>query len=358
MARHPQLFTPLTLRELTLRNRIVVSPMCQYSATDGYANDWHLVHLGSRAVGGAGLVIVEATGVSPQARISPADLGIWLDDQADALARSVRFVKGQGAAAGIQLAHAGRKASTAAPWDGGKTVPKEAGGWTPVAPSAIPFAEGSPVPHALTREEIAAIVGQFEAAALRARAAEFDVIELHAAHGYLLHEFLSPLTNHRDDEFGGSFENRVRFPLQVARAVREAWPGWLPVFVRISATDWVEGGWSLSESIALARELKELGIDLVDCSSGGLVADAKIPVGPGYQAPLSASVREGAGIATGAVGLVTSAEQAEQILATGQADLVLLAREMLRNPYWPLLAARRLGAAVDWPNQYLRARPA
>ena len=351
------MFTPLRLRDTEFRNRIFVSPMCQYSATDGLPTDWHFVHLGSRAVGGAGLVIVEATGVTPEGRISPADLGIWSDAHGEALARIASFVKAQGAAAGIQLAHAGRKASTAPPWEGGRGIAADEGGWTPVAPSAIPFADGYPTPHALTPQEIAQLVVQFADAAERARRAGFDVIELHAAHGYLLHEFLSPLTNHRDDEFGGSFENRVRFPLAVARRLREVWPSTQPVFVRISATDWVEGGWSLTESIEFARRLKDAGIDLVDCSSGGLVIDAKIPIGPGYQAPLSASIREAAGIATGAVGLVTSPEQAEQILATGQADAVLLARELLRNPYWPLVAARKLGATIDWPKQYLRARP-
>ena len=262
------MFTPLALRGVQFRNRIFVSPMCQYSATDGLANDWHLVHLGSRAVGGAGLVIVEATGVTPDGRISPGDLGIWSDAHRDALAPIVRFVKGQGAVAGIQLAHAGRKASTAAPWEGGRAIAKEDGGWTPVAPSSIPFAEGSETPRALTRDDIGQLVERFADAARRARAAGFDVIELHAAHGYLLHEFLSPLTNHRDDEFGGSFENRVRFPLAVSRRLREAWPADLPVFVRISATDWVEGGWSLEESVEFSRRLKEIGIDLVDCSSG------------------------------------------------------------------------------------------
>jgi 2,4-dienoyl-CoA reductase-like NADH-dependent reductase (Old Yellow Enzyme family) len=356
MPRQPRLFTPLTLRGLEFRNRIFVSPMCQYSSTDGFPNDWHLVHLGSRAVGGAGLVIVEATGVTPEGRISASDMGIWSDAHASALARIARFVKGQGAAVGIQLAHAGRKASTAPPWEGGRGVAADQGGWTPVAPSPIPFADGFPTPRALTRQDIGQLVDRFTEAAERAREAGFDVIELHAAHGYLLHEFLSPLTNRRDDEFGGPFENRVRFPLTVARRLREAWPQALPVFVRISATDWVEGGWTLEDSVEFSRSLKKIGVDLVDCSSGGLVADAKIPAGPGYQTPLSAAVRTEAGIATGAVGMVTSAEQAEQILATGQADAVLLARELLRNPYWPLVAARKLGATVDWPKQYLRAR--
>ncbi len=358
MPRQPHLFTPLTLRGLEFRNRIFVSPMCQYSSDEGFPNDWHLVHLGSRAVGGAGLVIVEATGVTPDGRISPRDMGIWSDAHGEALGRIARFVKAQGAAAGIQLAHAGRKASTAPPSDGGLGISPEHGGWTPVAPSAIPFADGYLMPRALTHQEIDQLADAFAEAARRARRAGFDVIEIHAAHGYLLHEFLSPLTNHRTDEFGGSFENRVRFPLAVARRLREAWPADLPVFVRISATDWVDGGWSLPDSVEFSRRLRELGIDLVDCSSGGLVADAKIPAGPGYQTPLAAAIRKEAGIATGAVGLVTSAAQAEQILATGQADAVLLARELLRNPYWPLVAARKLGAAIDWPKQYLRAKQA
>jgi 2,4-dienoyl-CoA reductase-like NADH-dependent reductase (Old Yellow Enzyme family) len=357
MPRQPHLFTPLSLRGLEFRNRIFVSPMCQYSCVDGFANEWHLVHLGSRAVGGAGLVIVEATGVTPEGRISPRDMGIWSDAHGEALGRIARFLKAQGAAAGIQLAHAGRKASTAPPWEGGLAVAPKDGGWTPVAPSAVPFGDGYPTPRALAHEEIAQLVDRFADAARRARAAGFDVIEIHAAHGYLLHQFLSPLTNHRDDEFGGSFENRVRFPLAVARRLRDAWPATLPVFVRISATDWVEGGWSLADSVELSRRLKGIGIDLVDCSSGGLVIDAKIPAAPGYQTPLAATIRHDAGIATGAVGMVTSPEQAEQILATGQADAVLLARELLRNPYWPLVAARKLGATIDWPKQYLRARP-
>jgi 2,4-dienoyl-CoA reductase-like NADH-dependent reductase (Old Yellow Enzyme family) len=301
-------------------------------------------------------VIVEATSVAPDGRISPGDLGIWSDEHGTALARLARFIKAQGAAAGVQLAHAGRKASTAAPWAGGQAVPAAEGGWTPVAPSPIAFGPGSPEPRELARAEIDELVGQFAAAARRAAAAGFDVVELHAAHGYLLHEFLSPLTNARTDEFGGSFDNRVRFPLAVAAALREAWPSSLPLFVRISATDWVEGGWSLPDSLEFARRLAALGVDLVDCSSGGAVAHAKVPAAPGYQAPFAAAVRKEAGVATGAVGMITGPEQAEQILATGQADAVFLARELLRNPYWPLVAARRLGAAVEWPKQYLRAK--
>lgn len=358
MPRQPRLFTPLKLRDLEFRNRIFVSPMCQYSSDDGYPNDWHLVHLGSRAVGGAGLVLVEATAITPGGRISPADMGIWSDGHGDALGRIAAFVKAQGAAASVQLAHAGRRASTAPPWEGGRAVAASDGGWTPVAPSAIPFADNYPQPRALEKSEIDHLVDDFAAAAGRARDAGFDTVEIHAAHGYLLHEFLSPLSNRRDDEFGGSFDNRVRFPLAVAARVREVWPASRPVFVRISATDWVEGGWTLPESIEFARLLKHAGIDLVDCSSGGLVPAASIPIGPGYQTPLSAAIRHEVGIATGAVGLVTSPEQAEQIVATGQADAVLLARELLRNPYWPLMAAGRLGATVDWPRQYVRARPA
>jgi 2,4-dienoyl-CoA reductase-like NADH-dependent reductase (Old Yellow Enzyme family) len=354
----PHLFTPLTLRGVEFRNRVFVSPMCQYSSEDGLPTDWHLVHLGSRAVGGAGLVIVEATAVTPDGRISPADLGLWSDVHGTALGRIASFMKAQGAAAGVQLAHAGRKASTSPPWEGGCAVAAANGGWTPVAPSPIPFGPGFPEPHELTRAKIDQLVERFADAARRARAAGFDVIELHAAHGYLLHEFLSPLTNTRTDEFGGSFDNRVRFPLAVAARLRAVWPASLPMFVRISATDWVEGGWSLEDSVEFARRLKTLGIDLVDCSSGGAVPGAKIPAGPGYQTPLAAAVRKEAGIATGAVGMLTSPEQAEQIVATGQADAVLLARELLRNPYWPLMAAQRLKASVEWPKQYLRAVPA
>ncbi len=357
MASQPHLFTPLKLRDVEFRNRVFVSPMCQYSCEGGLASDWHLVHLGSRAVGGAALVIAEATAVTPEGRISPSDLGLWSDAHADALRPLVRFIKAQGAAAGIQIAHAGRKASTAPPWDGGGTVGPDRGGWTPVAPSPEPFGPNSPAPHELTPGDIERLVGEFGDAARRARAAGFDVLEIHAAHGYLLHEFLSPLTNLRTDRFGGDFERRLVFPLAVVARVREIWPASQPLFVRISATDWMEGGWSIADSVALARRLKTLGVDLVDCSSGGAVSHAKVPVGPGYQAPLAAAIRQEAGIATGAVGLVTSPEQAEQILATGQADAVLLARELLRNPYWPLMAARRLGAAVEWPKQYLRAKP-
>ena len=354
----PGLFDELKLRGLTLRNRIAVSPMCQYSCTDGLANDWHFVHLGSRAVGGAALVFAEATAVTPDGRISPQDLGIWNDAQADALARTVSFIDAQGAVAGIQLAHAGRKASTFRPWDGSGAVPERSGGWARVdAPSAIPFSADYLVPHAMTEAEIAGVVEAFAAAARRALAAGFRVIELHAAHGYLLHEFLSPLSNTRTDRYGGAFENRTRFVREVAAAVRRVWPDSHPLFARISATDWTDGGWDLPQSIELARALKECGVDLIDASSGGNVATAKIPLGPGYQTPFAEAIRREAGIATGAVGLITDAVQAEHVIRTGQADIVLLAREMLRDPYWPLRAARELGATISWPAQYLRAGP-
>lgn len=356
MSNQPFLFTPLKLREVEFRNRIFVSPMCQYSSADGKPTDWHLVHLGARAVGGAGLVIAEATAVSPEGRISPCDLGIWSDAHGQALERVVGFIHSQGAAAGVQIAHAGRKASTAPPWDGGGLVGPEQGGWEPVGPSPVAFAPGFATPRELTAGDLEGIVEAFGAAARRARDAGFDCVEIHAAHGYLLHQFLSPLSNLRTDRFGGSFENRLAFPLAVVARVREVWPASRPLFVRISATDWVEGGWSLDDSVALARRLKTAGVDLVDCSSGGSAPHAKIPVGPGYQAPLAAAIRKEVGVATGAVGMVTSPEQAEQILATGQADAVLMARELLRNPYWPLMAARKLGATVSWPRQYLRAR--
>jgi len=354
----PHLFTPLKLRDVELRNRIFLSPMCQYSAVDGVSTDWHLVHLGSRAVGGVGLVIAEKTAVVPEGRITPGCTGIWNDAQVRAFAPIARFVSAQGAAPGIQLGHAGRKASCAPPWDGGNPLTAAEGAWRTVAPSAVPFAPGHPEPHALTPDEIETLVARYGEAARRAAAAGFQVVEIHAAHGYLLHQFLSPLSNRRDDPFGGSLENRMRFPLAVARAVRRAFPSSLPVFVRISATDWVDGGWDLAQSIAFARCLKEAGIDLVDCSSGGAAPDAKVPVAPGYQVPFAAAIRREAGIATGAVGLITEPEQAERIVAGGEADAVLLARELLRDPYWPLHAARALGVDVPWPRQYLRAKPA
>jgi len=350
-----RLFQPLTLHGLTLPNRIAVSPMCQYQAKDGVANDWHLVHLGGLAQGGAGLVVTEATAVVPEGRISPDDLGLWNDDQAEALARIVRFITSQGAVPGIQLAHAGRKASNPAPWKGSGSLPASAGGWTPVAPSPLPFDADWTVPTALDEPGILALIEAFMDSARRAVAAGFRVIEVHAAHGYLLHQFLSPLSNHRTDAYGGSFENRTRLVREVVGALRNILPEELPLFARISATDWAEGGWNLDQSVALAKELKDLGVDLVDCSSGGLVPRAEIPLGPGYQVPFAARIRAEAGLPTGAVGLITDAEQAEQILAQGSADLVLLGRELLRDPRWPLHAAKLLGAEVSWPASYLRA---
>jgi 2,4-dienoyl-CoA reductase-like NADH-dependent reductase (Old Yellow Enzyme family) len=352
------LFDLLRIRDLTFSNRVFVSPMCEYSSVDGYANDWHLVHLGSRAVGGAALVLTEAAAVLPEGRISPQDLGIWKDDHIDALARIVRFVHDQGSTAGMQLAHAGRKASMRRPWEPPGMLTEREGGWKKVvAPSAQAFTDGFPLPRALTHDGIREVTAAFAQAARRARDAGFRVIEIHAAHGYLIHEFLSPLSNQRDDEYGGSFENRTRFIREVVAAVRSAWPERLPLFVRISSTDWVDGGWDVEQSIALARVLKQLGVDLIDCSSGGNAARASIPVGPGYQTPFAARIRREAEILTGAVGLITSPVQAEQIIATGSADAILLARELLRDPYWPLRAARELGQAVSWPSQYLRAAP-
>jgi 2,4-dienoyl-CoA reductase-like NADH-dependent reductase (Old Yellow Enzyme family) len=350
------LFTPLTLRGVTLRNRITVSPMCQYSSEDGFANDWHFVHLGSRAVGGAGLVIFEATAVEAIGRIAPEDLGIWKDEHIAPLARITRFIHEHGAVAGIQLAHAGRKASTQRPWEGdGPILPHEPKGWKTVAPSPLPFKEGYSTPEALDEAGIQRVVRAFVEAAERARSAGFRLIELHAAHGYLLHQFLSPLSNQRTDRYGGTFENRVRLTREVVQAVRKRWPEEFPLFVRFSCTDWVEGGWTLEESVALAKLLKQDGADLIDCSSGGAVPKAKIHYGPGYQTPFAERIRKEAGIATGAVGYIRSALQAEHILHTEQADIVILARELLRDPYWPLHAARELKAQVTWPPQYERA---
>jgi 2,4-dienoyl-CoA reductase-like NADH-dependent reductase (Old Yellow Enzyme family) len=355
----PLLLTPLRLRELELRNRIVVSPMCQYSSPGGLATDWHLVHLGSRAVGGAGLVFTEATAVTEQGRISPDDLGLWSDAHIGPLERVAAFVRGQGAAAGIQLAHAGRKAATAAPWQGGRPLGPEAGGWPVVGPSAMAFAPGYQTPRELTHAEIRNVVAAFAATARRALAAGFQVAEIHGAHGYLLHEFLSPVSNRRGDNYGGSLQNRMRLTLEVVEAVRAVWPPELPVWLRISSTDWAgDGGegWDIIDSVALAKEAGRLGVDVLDCSSGGNLAAAKIPVGPGYQTPFAERIRQEAGVMTAAVGMITSPEQAEHILRTGQADLVVLARELLRNPYWPLRAARRLGGEASWPVQYVRAR--
>ena len=357
-ANPPHLFAPLTLRDVTLRNRIGVSPMCQYSSVDGFADDWHLVHLGGFAVGGAGLVMTEATAVTADGRISPHDLGIWDDAHVPMLRRIVEFVHRQGAVAGVQLAHAGRKASTARPWEGGKPVSPDAGGWRPVwGPSALPFDDGWPVPQALDAAGIRGVVDAFVAATRRALEAGFRVIELHAAHGYLLDEFLSPLANHRADDYGGDFEGRTRFLLEVVDAVRAAWPGGNPLFVRLSATDWAPGGWTVDDSAELASVLRGRGVDLVDCSSGGMVPGVRIPVGPGYQLSLAEQVRRQAGMPTAAVGLITEPAQADQIIRTGQADLVLLAREMLRDPHFALRAAAALGADGPWPPQYLRARP-
>jgi 2,4-dienoyl-CoA reductase-like NADH-dependent reductase (Old Yellow Enzyme family) len=350
------LFSPLRLRDITFKNRVFVSPMCQYSSEDGLPTDWHLVHLGSRAVGGAAMTMVEATAVSPEGRISPWDSGIWSDVHAAVFQRLVRFVKDHGSVPAIQLAHAGRKASTDRPWKGGKAVPPQHGGWQPIAPTAEPFADGYPVPREMTRADIDAVVTQFRDAARRSLDAGFEVAEIHMAHGYLMHEFLSPLTNKRTDEYGGSLANRMRLPLRIARAVREVWPERWPVFARISCIDWVEGGWDLPQSIELSRRLKESGIDLIDCSSGGIVPYAKIELGPGYQVPFAEAIRRDAGIATGAVGMITEPRQAEQIVLTGQADAVLLARALLRDPYWPLHAAQELGADVEWPVQYARAK--
>lgn len=349
------LFSPLKLRSITFRNRIFVSPMCQYSSQEGEPNAWHLVHLGSRAVGGAGLVMVEATAVSPEGRISPNDSGIWSDAHTEAFEPITRFIKEQGAVPGIQLAHAGRKGSCSFPWRGGGPLEIAVGGWQPLAPSALPFDEGYPLPRAITLDEMKEIETQFRSAARRARAAGFQVVELHMAHGYLLHEFLSPLVNKRGDDYGGSLENRLRFPLRVARAVREEWPDALPLFARISAVDWNAGGWDIAQSVLLAKQLKEIGVDLVDCSSGFAVPNEKIPFGPGFQVPFAARIRAEAGVATGAVGFITEPIQAEQIVATGQADVVLLGRQMLRDPYWPLHAAKALNVYIPWPNQYLRA---
>jgi 2,4-dienoyl-CoA reductase-like NADH-dependent reductase (Old Yellow Enzyme family) len=349
------LFDPLTLRSVTLANRILVSPMCQYSSVDGFANDWHFVHLGSRAVGGPALVFTEASAVTPDGRISPQDLGIFDDGHVAGLARIVRFIHGQTALAGVQIAHAGRKASTARPWDGGGTVAPADGGWQAVGPTSEPFASSYPTPRALALSEIPAIVDAFRAAARRALDAGFDIVEIHGAHGYLIHEFLSPLVNTRTDAYGGSYDRRVRLCLEIVEAVRSVWPDRLPLFVRLSCTDWKEGGWDLEQTVELARRLRDRGVDLVDCSSGGAVHDQKIAVGPGYQVPFAERVKRDAGVATGAVGLITEPAQAEAIVNGGQADCVLLARELLRDPYWPLRAARELGHLAPWPAQYVRA---
>jgi 2,4-dienoyl-CoA reductase-like NADH-dependent reductase (Old Yellow Enzyme family) len=353
------LFAPLKLRSLTLPHRIVVSPMCEYSSTDGFANDWHFVHLGSRAIGGAALVITEANAVSPEGRITPGDLGIYRDEHIDSLRRITNFLHQHGAYAGTQLAHAGRKASMAAPWEKTRLIPESEGGWQPVAPSAIRFDEAYGLPAELDRTGMDKIVSDFVDAARRAIDAGFDLVEIHAAHGYLLHEFLSPLSNHRTDEYGGSLENRIRFPLEVVRAVRAVWPQHLPVFVRISATDWAPESlgpaWDLGQSVEFAKQLKREGVDLIDVSTGGNHPAQQIPVGPGYQVPHAERIRVEADIPTGAVGMITEPVQADQIIRSGQADLVLLAREFLRDPYWPLHAADVLNQKITWPVQYARA---
>jgi 2,4-dienoyl-CoA reductase-like NADH-dependent reductase (Old Yellow Enzyme family) len=350
------LFEPFTLRSVTLRNRIGVSPMCQYSAVDGIANEWHFVHLGSRAVGGAGIVIVEATGVAPEGRITPGCMGIWSDRHAEALAPIAKFIRQHGAVAGIQIAHAGRKGSADLPWRGGAHLSDAQGGWTPIAPSALAFGgDLNKVPRAMTLEDIKRVRGDFVAAAKRALAAGFQWLELHAAHGYLFNEFLSPLSNHRQDQYGGSFENRARFLLETARAVRKVWPDNLPLAVRISAIDWHSDGWKIEDSVALAKLLKAEGVDLVDCSSGGLVPDVQITVKPGYQVPFAETVRRDASIPTAAVGFITEPNQAEEIVRSGKADIVLLARQMLVDPYWPAHAAKALGFKFPPPDQYLRA---
>lgn len=350
------LFSPLTIKSVTFKNRIAVSPMCQYSCTDGFANNWHLVHLGSRAVGGAGLIIQEATAVAPEGRISYGDLGIWKDEHIEMLQAIVDFIHQQGAVAGIQLAHAGRKASCQLPWNGGAQIKSGNHHWQTVAPSAIPFYDTDMVPHALSKEEIATVINDFKQAAARAVKAGYKVIELHAAHGYLINEFLSPLSNHRTDEYGGSFENRIRFLLEIIAAVQTVWPANLPLFVRISASDWTDGGWTIADSVQLAMILKKKGIDVIDTSSGGISSTAKIPAGPNYQVPFAEAIKTQTGIVTGAVGIITTAPQAEAILQNQQADLIFMARELLRDPYFPLHAAKELNDDVEWPLQYVRAK--
>ncbi|MHA6250001.1 NADH:flavin oxidoreductase/NADH oxidase [Pontibacter sp. CAU 1760] len=352
------LFSPLAIKEVTLKNRIVVSPMCQYSSEDGFTNDWHLVHLGSRAVGGAGLVLLEATAVSPEGRISPGDVGLWKDEHIAGLRHINTFLEANGAVAGVQLAHAGRKASHQPPWIGSSAIlPSEPEGWQTVAPSALPFTPEKPVPTALDAAGIQQVKADFRKAAERALEAGFKVIEIHAAHGYLLHQFYSPLSNHRTDNYGGNFDNRIRLLLEVVETVQEVWPSGLPLFVRISATDWTEGGWTAEDSVRLSKKLLDAGVDLIDCSTGGNVPNAKIPVGPLYQAQFAEQVKRETGILTGAVGMITTAAEANSLINEGKADLVLLARELLRDPYFPLHAAHELGVDVPWPKQYERAKP-
>lgn len=353
----PALFTPFKIKSVELKNRIVVSPMCEYSSTDGFANNWHLVHLGSMATGGAGLVITEATAVSAEGRITFADLGIYKDEHIEKLKEITEFIHARGAIAGIQLAHAGRKASHLEPWNGGKQIPSDKlNGWKAVAPSAIPFTDAEEAPMALDAAGIAKIKADFKIAAARALKAGFKLIEIHGAHGYLVHQFLSPVSNHRTDEYGGPFENRVRLLLEIIDEIKEVWPDDLPIFVRLSTTEWTEGGWTIDDSVTLAKLLKEKGIDLVDSSTGGNVAGAKIPLGPGYQVPFAGQIRKGTDMATGAVGLITEARQANEIIESGKADLVFLAREMLRDPHFPLRAAHELSYDIKWPVQYERAK--
>lgn len=352
-----KLLSPLTIKGIVLRNRIAIPPMCQYSAVDGFASDWHLVHLGSRATGGASLIIQEATAVSPEGRISPGDLGLYHTGHIEKLKQITTFISSQGAIPGIQLAHAGRKAGCAIPWKGGRQLNVNVGGWVTMAPSAIPFYPEDSVPNALTESGIQKIIEDFRVAASRALIAGYQVVEIHAAHGYLMHQFLSPLSNKRKDQYGGSFENRIRLLLEVVEAVRNVWPDNLPLFVRISATDWVEGGWNPEESVSLCKILKANGVDLIDCSAGGLVPNVKIPVGPGFMVAFADKIRKEAAILTSAVGLITNPKQAEAILEEGSADLILIGRESLREPYFPLKAAGELGDSIDWPVQYLRAKP-
>jgi len=351
-----KLLSPLTIKDITFRNRIAISPMCQYSSTDGFANDWHLVHLGSRAVGGAGLIIQEATAVSPEGRISPGDLGLYKEEQIDMLQRITSFIHQHGAVAGIQLAHAGRKAGCAVAWAGGKQLKVNEGGWTTVAPSAIAFNPDDNAPQALDSEGIKKVINDFKVGAQRSLQAGYKLLEIHAAHGYLIHQFLSPLSNHRTDTYGGSFENRIRLLLEIVKAVQTEWPNNLPLFVRISATDWAEGGWHADEAVQLSSILKDNGVDLIDCSSGGLVPHQKIPLGPGYQVAFAEQIKKETGILTGAVGLITEAQQAEDILEKNQADLILIARASLRDPYFALNAAKFLEDDSNWPLQYLRAK--
>ena len=353
----PALFTPLKIKSIELRNRIVVSPMCEYSSTDGFANNWHLVHLGARAIGGAGLIITEATAVSPEGRISFADLGIYKDEHIEKLREITDFIHEHGAVAGIQLAHAGRKASHMQPWNGGGQVPADQpNGWKTFAPSAIPFLPNEEPPVELDAAGIAQVKADFKTAAARALKAGFKLIELHGAHGYLIHQFLSPISNQRTDAYGGSFDNRVRLLLEIVDEIQEVWPADLPIFVRLSATEWTDGGWSIDDSVELAKLLKEKGIDLIDSSTGGNVAGAKIPVGPGYQVRFADQITSDADIPTGAVGLITDAHQANDIIEAGRADLVFIAREMLRDPHFPLRAAHELGYDMKWPDQYDRAQ--